>query len=113
MHEMSIAEGVLGIIEDTAKREGIRQVRAVRLEIGQLAAVEIPALRFCFESVVRGSVAEGARLEIDEAPGLAWCFGCCTSVPLASRTDACPRCGSHQLQVSSGTQMRVKDLEIA
>jgi len=113
MHEMSIAEGVLGIVEDTARREGISAVRAVRLEIGQLAAVEIPALRFCFESVVRGSVADGARLEIEETPGRAWCFGCCASVPLASRVEACPRCGSHQLQVSDGTQMRVKELESA
>ena len=113
MHEMSIAEGVLGIIEDTARREGIREVRAVRLEIGQLAAVEVAALRFCFESVVRGSVAERARLEIDEAPGHAWCFICCASVPLAALVDPCPRCGSHQLQVSGGTQMRVKELEVA
>ena len=113
MHEMSIAEGVLGIIEDTARRDGFRAVRAVRLEIGQLAAVETRALRFCFESVVRGSIAEGARLEIDETPGQAWCFGCCTSVPLASRLDPCPRCGGSRLQVSGGTQMRVKDLEVA
>jgi hydrogenase nickel incorporation protein HypA/HybF len=113
MHEMSIAEGVLGIIEDTARREGIREVRTVRLEIGRLAAVEAAALRFCFASVVRGSVAEGARLEIDETPGRAWCFGCSASVPLSARGDPCPRCGSHQLQVSGGTGMRVKDLEVA
>jgi hydrogenase nickel incorporation protein HypA/HybF len=113
MHEMSIAESVLGIIEDAVRRDGISEVRAVRLEIGQLAAVEIAALRFCFESVVRGSVAEGARLDIDESPGQAWCFACCASVPLASRVDPCPRCGSHRVQVSGGTQMRVKDLEVA
>lgn len=113
MHEMSIAEGVLDIVEETARREGIRAVRAVRLEIGQLAAVETQALRFCFASVVRGSIAEGARLEIEETPGRAWCFRCCASVPLASRVDPCPRCGSSQLQVSGGTQMRVKDLEVA
>jgi hydrogenase nickel incorporation protein HypA/HybF len=113
MHEMSIAESVLAIVEETARREGIHAVRAVRLEIGQLAAVETRSLRFCFESVVRGSVAEGARLEIDETPGRAWCFGCCASVPLASRVDPCPRCGGSQLQVSGGTEMRVKDLEVA
>jgi hydrogenase nickel incorporation protein HypA/HybF len=113
MHEMSIAESVLAIVEETARREGIDTVRAVRLEIGQLAAVETRSLRFCFESVVRGSVAEGARLEIEETPGRAWCFGCCASVPLASRVDPCPRCGGSQLQVSGGTAMRVKDLEVA
>jgi hydrogenase nickel incorporation protein HypA/HybF len=110
MHEMSIAESVLGIVEESARREGLRRVKAVRLEIGRLAAVETEALRFCFDAVVRGSLAEGAALEIDETPGTAWCFGCSASVPVEARGDPCPRCGSAQLQVSGGTRMRVKDL---
>ena len=110
MHEMSIAESVLGIVQDSARRERFRQVKEVRLEIGRLAAVETQALRFCFDAVVRGSIAEGARLEIDEVPGEAWCFGCSMPVALQARTDPCPRCGGSQLQVSGGTQMRVKDL---
>ena len=99
-----IAEGVLGIIEDTARREGIRAVRRLRLEIGQLAAVETRALRFCFESWCAAASPRARALEIDETPGRAWCFGCCASVPLASRVDPCPRCGSSQLQVSGGTR---------
>jgi len=110
MHEMSIAEGVLGIVEETARREGFRRVREVRLEIGTLAAVETEALRFCFDAVVRGSVAEGATLAIDETPGTAWCFDCSATVPLAARGEACPRCGGAVLQVNGGTEMRVKDL---
>jgi hydrogenase nickel incorporation protein HypA/HybF len=110
MHEMSIAESVLGIVEESARREGFRRVKEVRLEIGRLAAVETEALRFCFDAVVRGSVAEGAALEIDETPGTAWCFGCTETVTVVARGDLCPRCGSAQLQVSGGTQMRVKDL---
>jgi hydrogenase nickel incorporation protein HypA/HybF len=113
MHEMSIAEGVLVIVEQAARREGVKAVTAVRLEIGRLAAVETDALRMCFASVVHGSVAEGARLEIDEPDGTAWCFGCCKTVPLASRIQPCPACGSNHLQVNGGTQMRVKDLEVA
>ena len=110
MHEMSIAESVLGIVEDTARREGFSRVKEVRLEIGQLAAVETQALRFCFDAVVRGSVAEGARLAIDEAPGTAWCFDCSATVPLQARGEPVPACGGAQLQVNGGTEMRVKDL---
>ena len=59
MHEMSLAEGVLGVGEDALRGEpGGVQVRSVRLEIGQLATVEIDALRFSFDVVKRGSVAE-------------------------------------------------------
>ena len=110
MHEMSIAESVLGIVEDTARSGGLARVNEVRLEIGRLAAVEVAALRFCFDAVVRDSVADGAALEIDEIAGVAWCFGCCTTVPLAARGDACPACGGAQLQVTGGTGMRVKDI---
>ena len=110
MHEMSIAESVLGIVEESARREGFRRVKEVRLEIGRLAAVEQEALRFCFDAVVRGSVAEGAALEIDETPGTAWCFGCSATVPVGARGDLCPQCGGAQLQVNGGTEMRVKDL---
>ena len=110
MHEMSIAESVLGIVEDTARQEGFGRVKEVRLEMGRLAAVEVEALRFCFDVVVRGSLAEGAELAIDEVPGTAWCFDCSESVSVDARGEACPRCGGGRLQVNGGTEMRVKDL---
>jgi hydrogenase nickel incorporation protein HypA/HybF len=33
-------------------------------------------------------------------------------VALARLGDACPRCGSYQLQVTAGDEMRVKEIEI-
>lgn len=114
MHEMSLAEGVLGVVEDALRGEpGGVQVRSVRLEIGQLAAVEIEALRFSFDVVKRGSVADAARLDVIELPGQAWCMQCVDTVALAQRGDGCPRCGSHQLQVTGGDELRVKDIELA
>jgi hydrogenase nickel incorporation protein HypA/HybF len=111
MHEMALAEGVLQIVEDAARREGLRRVRAVWLEIGQLSSVEPEAMRFCFEAVARDSVAAGARLEIVATPGAAWCLECSERVTLAELGAACPRCGGYQLRVTDGTQMRVKELE--
>jgi hydrogenase nickel incorporation protein HypA/HybF len=113
MHEMSLAESILQIVEDTARSSAADQVRAVRLEIGALSHVERDALRFCFDAVTRGTVADGARLEIDATPGRAWCMPCSESVELARLGDACPRCGSYQLQVTQGEEMRVKDIEVA
>ena len=107
---MSIAESVLGIVAEAARRGGLARVNTVRLEIGALAAVETASLRFCFDSVTRGSLAEGAELVIDELPGAAWCFGCNESVAVASRADLCPGCGGARLQVTGGTEMRVKDI---
>ena len=62
MHEMSLAEGVRTIIEDAAATNGFRSVRAVVLEIGELAAVEADALRFCLDVVLADTVAAGAAI---------------------------------------------------
>ncbi|MBK9244226.1 MAG: hydrogenase maturation nickel metallochaperone HypA [Burkholderiales bacterium] len=113
MHEMSLAEGVLGVVADAARANHPCTVRTVRLQIGALAAVELDALRFAFEVVKRGSVADGARLDIVEVPGSAWCMQCSRSVAIAGRTDPCPECGSWQLQVTGGSEMRVMELELA
>lgn len=112
MHEMSLAEGVLQIVEDAARAQGFSRVRAVRLEIGQLAAVECEALRFCFDAVVRDTVADGAALEIIDVPGAGWCMQCAETVPLPALYEPCPKCGSYQVQATAGTEMRVKDIEI-
>ena len=112
MHEVSLAEGVLNVIEDYQRKEGFASVRRVRLEIGRMAEVEIEALRFCFESVVKGRVADGATLEIIEVPGQGWCETCRCSVPMQVRFDSCPECGHFPLQVSGGTEMRVCELEV-
>jgi hydrogenase nickel incorporation protein HypA/HybF len=117
MHEMSLAEGVLGVVEDALAAQpagGPREVvRTVRLEIGRLAAVELEALRFAFDVVRRGTVADGAALEVIEVPGAAWCMKCCDTVAIAQRGEGCPLCGSHQLQVTAGDELRVKDIELA
>lgn len=112
MHEMSLAEGVLQLMEDAARSEGFNRVKTVWLEIGQLAGVEKEALRFCFDVVTRDSIAQEARLEIIDTPGQGWCMQCAGSVPVAALFDACPQCGSYQIQVTGGNEMRVKELEV-
>lgn len=113
MHEMALAEGMLEIVEQTARNNGASRVASVALELGALSQVERDALRFCFDAVTRGGVAAGARLDIVTTPGKAWCMPCSERVPLARLGDACPRCGGYQLTVVQGEEMRVKEIEIA
>lgn len=112
MHEMALAESVLSIMEDAAAKQGFSRVKTLWLEIGRLSGVEPDALRFCLDVVTRGSLAEGARLELLETPGQAWCMQCSRPVAVEARYDACPGCGGYQLQVTGGTEMRVKELEV-
>lgn len=112
MHEMSLAEGIRGIVEDTAQAQGFTRVKAVVIEVGQLSSVEVESLKFCFDVVMRGTVADGARLDIETVPGVGWCMPCGKSVPIAALYDACPECGSYQVQATGGTEMRVVALDV-
>ncbi len=112
MHEMSLAESMLEIIKNQSETQQFKHVRAVTLEVGRLAAVEPDAMRFCFDAVTRGSIAEGARLEIVETPGTGRCFDCGRIVAMNELYGLCPECGSAHLQIVEGDRMRVKELEV-
>lgn len=112
MHEMSLAEGVLQLVQDTARRDRFAKIKTVWLEIGPLASIEPQAFEFCFDVVARGSIAEGARLEWVRLPAQAWCMQCSRNISVARWDDACPLCGSFQVQLSGGRDMRVKELEV-
>jgi len=112
MHEASLAGGVLQLVEDTALREGFSRLLSLRLEVGQLAGVDVRALRFALESLAPGTLLETAVIEIAEPPGQAWCMGCAQTVAMAQRGDACPACGGYQLQPTGGMALRVVDMQV-
>ena len=112
MHEMSLMESVLEIVEEEARKAGATRVKAVRLDIGELSHVEPEAMRFCFDAVVAGTIAAEAVLEIVRVPGAGWCLDCAETVALSERFGACPKCGGHMVQMTAGDDMRVAELEV-
>ncbi len=112
MHEMALAESIVQLVEETAAREGARRVSCIVLEIGQLAAVESEALRFCFAAAARQGVACGAALEIRDVPGSGRCGACGETVALLTRYDICPACGHAPLEIVGGLEMRVREIGI-
>ncbi|MFC1536750.1 hydrogenase maturation nickel metallochaperone HypA [Pseudomonadota bacterium] len=112
MHEMSLCESVLQILDASAKEQGFSTVKTVWLEIGVLSCVEPEAMRFSFDVVTRGTLAEGAVLEIERVQATARCLSCLQDVSVNRYGDPCPACGSSDLQISGGDQLRVKELEV-
>ncbi len=112
MHEMSLCEGILQVLEENAESQEFKKVKTVWLEIGALSGVEIEAMKFCFDVVTRGTLAEQAKLKIIDKSGLAWCLKCSKNVEVSQRFDECPDCGSYQLQVVGGDEMKIKELEV-
>lgn len=109
MHELSITRGVVEICEQHAQG---RRVLSVILEIGSLSGVVPEAVEFCFEACTRGTLLDGARLEIVRLSGRGRCLDCGVVSEIGSYYDPCPSCGGFRLEIVQGEELRVKELDV-
>jgi len=103
VHELSLVESVVALVEDERRKQDFSRVRVIRLKVGALGHAEPEALRFC---------ADGARLEIETVPGQGWCSVCCRTVPLDERFAECPVCGNAQVRMTAGDEICVSEMEV-
>ncbi len=107
MHETALAQGILRIVLEEAKKHGVRRITEIRLRIGLLSSVEAHALCACFELLAEKSAAEGAALEVEKAPLPARCAECGQAFELTVRRFVCPHCGGADITFSGGRECEI------
>lgn len=112
MHELSLLENVREILEEHAVNQNFTKVTQVTLEIGKLSCVEPEALRFGFDVVMKDSLAENAELFITELDGLGLCQQCGQQLVMETLHEPCASCGSPDVKVLQGREMKVRDLVV-
>jgi hydrogenase nickel incorporation protein HypA/HybF len=112
MHEMSIAESLVDLIEEQGRSQRFSRVTLIRLKLGALGHVEPEALRFCFDAVSHGTIAEGADLDLQTVAGKGRCAACGRVVAITARYDICPICRQGHVQMSAGDELRLAELEV-
>lgn len=112
MHEVSLLESILETLEIQAQQQHFEKVKQVTLEIGALSCVEAQALRFGFDVVMKGSLAEQAELKIIHIKGLGYCSHCQSEVELETLHDPCLKCGRFGIDVIAGDSMKIKELAV-
>lgn len=112
MHELSLLENARDILEEHAVRQNFSKVIQITLEIGKLSCVEPEALRFGFNVVMKGSLAENATLLISELDGLGLCQHCQREMEMKTLYEPCIYCGSAIVKIIQGAEMKIKDLVV-
>ncbi len=112
MHELGIAQSLLEIVEQEARPYEGARVRRIWLRIGKLSTVVPDALRFAFDAVTRGGMAEGAVLEIEEVPLAIRCRACEEAFVVEDPFMICPQCGAADVEMISGRELDIKSMEI-
>ncbi|MCU0569623.1 MAG: hydrogenase maturation nickel metallochaperone HypA [Oculatellaceae cyanobacterium Prado106] len=107
MHELGITQNIVAIASEYAAGAKVRQVS---VEIGKLTAILPDAVRFCFDVCCQGTLLEGATLDIIETPGMGRCRSCGAELEMAQPFGTCA-CGSHELEILQGQELKIKTLE--
>jgi hydrogenase nickel incorporation protein HypA/HybF len=112
MHELSLAQNIVEIVEHHVLLEQRRSVKSIRIKVGELSGVVPDSLEFCFSAITAETSLSGASLEIERVPFMLLCERCNKTFVGDFGVVLCPDCDSNETIVLSGTEMQIVDIEL-
>ncbi|OEH84366.1 hydrogenase maturation nickel metallochaperone HypA [Desulfuribacillus stibiiarsenatis] len=109
MHELSVMSGIIDVVSNSARENGIEKVKKVRLIVGQMSNALPDALQMGFEMLKEtGPFTEDAVLEIEFIKTTVKCLDCEYEYhPEEGYIFTCPTCKSIRTEVIDGEQLYV------
>lgn len=107
MHELSIANAILGEVTDAMKANGVDAVTDVTVEVGRLSGVVAGALEFGWSIVRQGTPLAETELLIVDDPVRVWCPDGDHQVTLGDMVFQCPEHGCPTPEILSGESLRI------
>ncbi|MBT8042682.1 MAG: hydrogenase maturation nickel metallochaperone HypA [Kiritimatiellales bacterium] len=112
MHELSLAQGLVEQLRQTAEAEGATRVTSVTVVIGNYSGVEPDAFEFAFPFATEGTLVDGAELIIDLLPVSVECRQCKTTSHPEPINLVCMKCGSDDVVLQGGREFLIRSVEI-
>lgn len=112
MHELSLISAVFDLLEEKAREHGATRVSRVVLKVGVLSGAVPDLLVSAFETFGKGTLAEGARLEIVQVPLKLRCPDCGSESVREEMDFSCAGCGSRRVEIVEGRELFVEQIEL-
>lgn len=102
MHEIALIESLMDSLTQNAAKHGVTRITRVKLVVGELHGALPDALKFAFEVLSAGTLAEGAEIDFDEEQVICRCRSCGHSFPWKDRRRNCPLCEGESIYTEGG-----------
>lgn len=112
MHEMGICDGILTAAVQAAEAEGASRIVRIEVSIGELTEVMDDALRFAFDALRRGTMAEDAELAVRYVEARSRCAECDAEFRHDRFDPKCPKCGSYLVTLVQGRELRIDAIDV-
>lgn len=112
MHELSICQALMHQVEDIAQEREARSVTEIVIGLGPLSGVEAQLLNNAFLIASVGTVAETAKLIINDLPLRIKCGKCGSESDAAPNKLLCKNCGDWRTSLISGDELMLISVEL-
>ena len=112
MHEIGLMQRMVEVALDRATSAGARHIQRVTVRVGAESGVVPDVITLAFEVATRGTIAEGAELQIEDVPIACFCAACDLAFAPVDALHECPRCHRLGAEVRRGREFELAALEI-
>lgn len=112
VHEMSIAQSIVDIAVAAAEKEQAQRILRINVVAGELRGVVPMQLTFCFGIAAENTIASQAHLNLEVVPVTGKCRECGEDFTVEDFFYICPRCQSVSIDITGGTELRIRDIEV-
>ena len=97
--------------KEARRHPGVR-ISKVGVKIGELAGVDIDALQFGFECIVKDTEWERLVLDVEPVPRMQRCPKCRNEFRMIDFDPQCPQCGEFATQCIGGEELDIAYMEV-
>ncbi len=112
MHELSIAQNIIMIVQEELQKYEHKSLRSIRLKIGAMSAIVPDSLSFCFGMITEGTELESSELIMDIVPLKGICRACKNEFEIENYCFECPYCQSTKIKTISGRELDIVEIEV-
>jgi hydrogenase nickel incorporation protein HypA/HybF len=112
MHELAVTQSILDISLRYAQKANAKQIATIRLVIGKFSSIVDDSVQFYWDTIAKGTIAEGAKLHFERIPAEITCLECGFIFEPTDETFACPQCLSPKVKITKGDEFRVESIDI-
>lgn len=111
MHELSITEEMLKLVQEQSAKAGISKVEKINMVVGELTGFVNDSIQFYFDIMSKDTVAENAQLVFKKIPGRLQCRNCKSTFELKFFDYICPNCEGTSMKLIAGNELLVESIE--
>ena len=115
MHELAVTRNIVDVVVRNAQSQGAKRVVRVKLIVGKMRNFEQKWVQNYFDRFAKGTIAEGAQLEIEYVPIVFYCNACGETFPLEPGIGLrmkCPGCNGSEYSMITGGELTIREMEV-